>query len=164
MKHKRIIRHYLRIPENYKELCYKISKNSVFNAGLGFLMEAVPSNQGGWITFYDAHETVISRYPTIRSKGVYFIQNMKFIPSPAQPDQTLRRCGQQDTPHLPATMAHISHTNVALPDDYVSSDNLDGLSSYIKVTTLTQPICITHDHQSFIRRLVSITITIIGYI
>ena len=38
MKHKRIIRDYLWIPENYKELCYKISKNSVFNAGSGFLM------------------------------------------------------------------------------------------------------------------------------
>ena len=35
MKHKRMICDYLRIPEHCKELCYKISKNSVFNAGSG---------------------------------------------------------------------------------------------------------------------------------
>lgn len=42
--------------------------------------EATPSSNGGWITFYDVANGVVSKYPTIHAKGVYYIQDMQFEP------------------------------------------------------------------------------------
>ena len=35
----------------------------------------------GWISFFDVTDTIVSKYPTVRSKGVYYIQNMTLEPA-----------------------------------------------------------------------------------
>ena len=110
--------------------------------------EAIPSTQGGWITFYDADQNVVSRYPTVRSKGVYFIQNMKFIPSASTPGPDIETPTTPNVPSSSATIAHISQVYADLPNDFVSADNFDGFATYIKVPTTTQPLCIPDARQS----------------
>ena len=94
--------------------------------------EAIPSTNGGWITFYDHQHEIVSRYPTVRSKGVYFIQDMKFVPSAptvttAQPSALPASPQDSDTP------ARISTLLVDLPNDFSHSDAFDGFLEYMKV-------------------------------
>ena len=42
--------------------------------------EATPSDESGWITFYDAEDQVVARYATTRRQGLYYIQELEFIP------------------------------------------------------------------------------------
>ena len=118
--------------------------------------EAIPINQGGWITFYNANQTVVSRYPTVRSKGVYFIQNMKFIPSsPQQSDIAPEISVGMETKQPQATIAHISRVDADLPDDFVTSDAFDGFSQYLKASTMSHPLCVPDD-----RRFVALVKTV----
>lgn len=125
--------------------------------------EAVPSSQGGWITFYDKEQRIVSRYPTVRSKGVYFIQNMKFVPStPSEPekleskrpvpridDQLTAADASRDDRISTAKIARIS---VDLPDDFTSADPLDGFTSYMSVPMMAVP-CVTKDSSVALRRM-----------
>ena len=94
--------------------------------------EAIPSTNGGWITFYDQQQQIVSRYPTVRSKGVYFIQDMKFVPSTPPVPPSL----PPDITPLsmsPVTPARISMLSVALPNDFSHSDDFDGFLDYMHV-------------------------------
>jgi hypothetical protein len=51
--------------------------------------EATPSDDKGVITFYAEDGTVVSEYQTIRSQGLYYIQDLKFIPAPQSPSPSL---------------------------------------------------------------------------
>ena len=44
--------------------------------------EATPSDDRGRITFLAADGTVVSEYPTTRSQGLYYIQDLHFVPAP----------------------------------------------------------------------------------
>ena len=44
--------------------------------------EATPSDDKGVIAFYAEDGTIVSVYPTIRSQGLYYIQDLEFIPAP----------------------------------------------------------------------------------
>jgi hypothetical protein len=46
-----------------------------------WVQEATPSQNSGWVTFYDVHGATVSSYPTILDKGLYYIQDMTFIPT-----------------------------------------------------------------------------------
>ena len=48
--------------------------------------EATPATQSGWVTFWNANNQVVSRYATIQNKGLYYIQDLNFLPVPVAPD------------------------------------------------------------------------------
>ena len=118
--------------------------------------EAIPSTNGGWITFYDRQQQIVSRYPTVRSKGVYFIQDMKFLPSPSPtsipptpPTATAHSTPPNPTPSAmsPAMMAtslsdstaRLNMLAVALPNDFSHADDYDGFQAYVNVP---DPVCL----------------------
>ena len=51
--------------------------------------EATPSDDKGVIKFHAEDGTVVSEYPTIRSQGLYYIQDLKFIPAPVAPSPSI---------------------------------------------------------------------------
>jgi hypothetical protein len=102
--------------------------------------EAIPSTNGGWITFFDQHQHIVSRYPTVRSKGVYFIQDMQFLPStqpvtrPGVPPAPVESIVQSlATASADPTPARISMMTTALPNDFSHSDEFDGFQAYMAV-------------------------------
>ena len=46
--------------------------------------EAIPAKSSGKVTLYDVADQVVSTYPTILEKGLYYIQTCDFIPAPDQ--------------------------------------------------------------------------------
>ena len=46
--------------------------------------EAIPATNSGKVTFYDVADQLVSTYPTILEKGLYYIQTLDFIPAPDQ--------------------------------------------------------------------------------
>ena len=84
-----------------------------------WIQEATPSDDRGKITFLAADDTVISEYPTTRSQGLYYIQDLHFVPA-QEIDSTTAQ-----TDSLPAiTAAATIHTmRVTIPPD--SSRSID---------------------------------------
>ena len=60
--------------------------------------EATPATQSGWVTFLDAHDTVVSRYETIQHKGLYYLQDLNFVPAPIS--ASMASLNQLDYTHL----------------------------------------------------------------
>ena len=42
--------------------------------------EATPATNTGWVTFYAKDDHIVSRYPTVKEKGLYYIQDLAFLP------------------------------------------------------------------------------------
>ena len=107
--------------------------------------EAIPSMNGGWIVFFDQHQQIVSRYPTVRSKGVYFIQDMQFVPSEdttaTSPDDGSpvvqeERDTSQPPGAVPASVtpsARLAHFTVALLEVFSHPDQFDGFQGYMTV-------------------------------
>ena len=51
--------------------------------------EATPSDDKGLVTFYANDGTVVSAYPTIWSQGLYYTQDLDFIPAPHSPTPSI---------------------------------------------------------------------------
>ncbi|KAI2501046.1 hypothetical protein MHU86_13400 [Fragilaria crotonensis] len=99
--------------------------------------EAIPSTQGGWITFYDDRDSIVSRYPTVRSKGVYYIQDMKFVPS-LEPDlitdaQQPSTTAPDDTRTILSLHAHESDKLA----DYTYSGMTETFVDYVQIPMAT---------------------------
>ena len=56
--------------------------------------EATPIMNSGWVTFYDINDEVVSRYPTEMEKGLYYIQNLIFLPAPEHDDTAAHHLNQ----------------------------------------------------------------------
>lgn len=111
--------------------------------------EATPSTQGGWITFYDDKDGIVSRYPTIRSKGVYYIQDMQFIPTVVA--ESFEAAAGQN-PRCTSPPAHqegtISSLHATLQPlvDYTYSGMTDTFLDYVHVPTASTPLATSLFH------------------
>ena len=103
--------------------------------------EAIPSTNGGWITFFDCNQQIVSRYPTVRSKGVYFIQDMQFVPSdlPEPPAASSDDDGLRDVPQPAPPNARLAQLTVALPNDFSHPDPFDGFQGYLEIPPPAAP-------------------------
>jgi hypothetical protein len=125
--------------------------------------EAVPSSDQGWITFYDATDEVVSRYPTERINGLYYIQDLTFLPvcSDSTPTSINSMLHQADTPSpaptLPMEIAPddatvpIAHVERPSPSDFCHNFDV-GLSipSYIaaiQASTVLHPDPVAQQHR-----------------
>ena len=83
--------------------------------------EATPSDDRGVITFLAEDGTVVSAYPTLRSQGLYYIQDLHFVPVPVT--------DQQDPHSLPPASAlptaNITMFKATLPVPTPAIDNRD---------------------------------------
>ena len=84
--------------------------------------EAVPSSDQGWITFYSTENEVVSRYQTERSNGLYYIQNLTFLP--VLPACTINMLTMgHDTPLADMTSAPL--TGITSDDATVPTSHVD---------------------------------------
>ena len=61
--------------------------------------DATPATNSGQVTFYDVDDNVVSTYPTILEKGLYYIQTLDFIPVPEHVTHICRTQEAQDHDH-----------------------------------------------------------------
>ena len=97
--------------------------------------EAIPSTNGGWITFYDKEDGVVSKYPTIRSKGVYYIQDMQFesaLDSTTMEDEAI--C-HETTPSMQTHRVACMKVQATTFDDFVNKGDMVTLLDYVPVPT-----------------------------
>ena len=81
--------------------------------------EATPSDDRGMITFFAEDGAVVSAYPTMRSQGLYYIQDLHFIPATpmAQDERHPAPPETIDAQHQPLATGRINMIHTTLPDD-----------------------------------------------
>ena len=70
-----------------------------------------PSDDRGMITFFAADRTVVSEYPTMRSHGLYYIQDLHFVPAKEE-EQSTSAENNVDQQHESSVTARIHRVHV----------------------------------------------------
>ncbi|KAI2502314.1 hypothetical protein MHU86_12118 [Fragilaria crotonensis] len=116
-----------------------------------WVQEATPSQNSGWVTFYDANGDKVSSYPTIMDKGLYYIQDMIFIPTTTNTSGPTEHINM--TSHHPAETTPppsflddvtVHTTNPSTPlncVDYDQSLVVEHTQSMLRQDIPTNPIC-----------------------
>jgi hypothetical protein len=109
--------------------------------------EATPSQESGWITFYNKHNDVLAKYPTTRRQGLYYIQELEFIPVPDTNETQGVTLRVPACTHAPTETVDINGTTVA-HIRHVDTENQDAENSGVRMSRSTRDNASEVGHES----------------